>query len=99
MDINQADTTAAKAMAFNEEKNLVIASFVSGRECMEKGNDLLPVLEVAAGEFTHDERVSTDFLCFQERCKAFAGRAKVVDPYGGIDKDHLNDLRRGIRCA
>ncbi len=99
MDINQADATTVEAVALNEKQNLVVVSFLNARERMNKGYDLLSVLQVAAGNFANYEWVSTDLLCIQQSCKACARLTEVINPYRRIHKNHFGGLRRGTRFA
>jgi len=99
VDINQADAAAVQAVALDEEKDLIVVRLVSGRKCMKKSEDLFPVLQIPAGNFTNDEWMHTDLLRIQQGRKARASVVEVIHPDRGIDKDHLVGLRRGTRFA
>lgn len=62
-------------MALNEEKDFVIIRFVNIRKRMEKGDDFLSVLQVAAGNFANHEWVGTAFLRIQQ-CHSLFGLRK-----------------------
>ncbi len=65
VDINQANATTVEAVAFNEEQNFVVVSFLNVGERMNKGDDFFSVLQVATSNFANHEWVSTNLLRIQ----------------------------------
>ena len=57
-----------------------------GLSLLQQEEEFLPVLKVAAGQFTLDERVAPDLGVLQGVGQGGVSPAKVIDPDGGIDK-------------
>lgn len=88
MCINEADATSHDSVLLNEEENLVVAGARSVGQCVQKGDNALPVFKVPTGELSYDKSMHKDLFLLEQLGELSAGRPEVINPDRRVDQYH-----------
>ncbi len=69
MDIDKTQALPCKLVGLHKMQKLKLCDDGSDREGLEKRQDILPVLNTAAGELADDEGMAGDIGFFEQRCQ------------------------------
>jgi hypothetical protein len=76
-----ADSSAMQTVTLDEHQHLIGTCHRSGRQILQKFQDRLAVLQVAAGEFSDHERMHRDSRALKQIDEPRIAAAKVINPH------------------
>ncbi len=93
MGVDPADGFAVKPVVFDEDHGLLVRGELGLGQRIKKREDLFSLSDVSAGQFANDEFVPEDDSFIQNVGKVIVTLAEVIDPDGGVDKNHAAEDR------
>ena len=88
MGIDKADAGAHHPLPFDKVKELFQGDAGSDRQGLKEDEELLPVLDLAAGKLPDDEWVASHPPIQKQFLQVSTSLPQVRDPDRGIDEDH-----------
>src|SRR5688572_13401931 len=98
MRVDPTDAATMEAPRLDQIQDFLMRGDVRLREVREQLENLTPVLEASAREFSDDERVAVHHVIDEQSLQARTSDSKVIDPDRSVGEDHaaLLDLRRRV---
>jgi len=88
VNIDESQTAAVQMMTLDEKERLIIRDRRGVRKIGKQGQNLPPIPQVSASQFTDNKRMHHNLGIVQQTRQPCLVGAKVVDPHGCVDQDH-----------
>ncbi len=89
MDVYVTESLAHQAVLLYELQDLLVFGLGSQGKKLQKREDFLSVLEIAAGQFADNERMAQHFPVIQQPFKIRVSLSKMTNPDRGVHENHL----------
>ena len=99
MRVHVSESRSGKAMFADQGEYLGMARECGLGECVEQGQDLLALLEMAQRQLADHERVDCDLAHEQEGLELGGAVTKVLHPDRGVGERHAECVSRRRRGA
>ena len=94
MDVDGPDARSVQLVAVDEIEQFGMPRAGRLGQGLQELQDLVAMLEIAAGQFFDDQRVREDRAFQEERGQVLLPPPEMVHPDRGVDEDHAPERRR-----
>jgi hypothetical protein len=94
MDIDISDTAPEQSVTIDEMQYFRIGGDASTGQTQQGIHHDLAMTEITQSKFTQNERMRENHSGIEQVGEHLITRAKMIDPYRGVDQDHLELGRR-----